>query len=227
MNTELLTRVRRINPATSNDAIPPRVWGAQQLLEELERRTETPVPQRSRPNRPWLIAAAVAVLVLVLIGGLGVLGSNRGTDAPPVINQPEPTPTTVLETPPSTVPESASSITTALRGTVNRGLEVSWREVDWALSSVHFTGPYLAGSGVLFRSDRDGSLLRSGDGETWEPVLTDLTDVSLAVDGPIAVAAGTRDDGTSALLVSDEGESWSEIARHLPTVLGLEVLHRT
>ncbi|MGI9628156.1 MAG: WD40/YVTN/BNR-like repeat-containing protein [Longimicrobiales bacterium] len=98
MNTELLTRVQQVNPATSDDSIPIGVWGAQQVLEELKRQTDTPVPWRPRPNRPWLIAAAVAVAVLIMIGGLGVLTRDRGTIAPPVINQPEPTPTTLPDT---------------------------------------------------------------------------------------------------------------------------------
>jgi len=64
--------------------------------------------------------------------------------------------------------------------------------------------------------------LSSGDGETWEPVFADLTDVSIAVDGPMAVAAGTRNDGTSALLVSNDGETWSEVDRS--TLVGREQL---
>ncbi|NEU34790.1 exo-alpha-sialidase, partial [bacterium LRH843] len=46
---------------------------------------------------------------------------------------------------------------------------------------------------------------------------TDLAD-------PAGVYFGTN---TGSVFASfDNGESWSEIARHLPTVLGLEVLHR-
>jgi hypothetical protein len=52
-----------------------------------------------------LIAAVVAVVVLLVIGGLGVLTGDRGTDAPPVINQP--TSTSVPESSPTTLPVPA------------------------------------------------------------------------------------------------------------------------
>ena len=135
MNTELLTRVQQINPATSDDSIPAGVWSAEQVLEKLQHRAVTPVPLSPRPSRPWLIAAAVAVVVLIVIGGLGVLTRDRGTDVPPVINQPEPTqttspesspttlreatPTTVLESAPTTLPESTTE-TTLPRTTIPR-----------------------------------------------------------------------------------------------------------
>ena len=148
MNTELLTRVQQVNPATSDDSIPAGVWSAQQMFEEIQHQVDTSAPARPRPTPPWLIAAAVAVVVLIVIGGLGVLTGDRSTDAPPVLNQPQPTPATVPESSPTTLPVPSSPTTTVLPGTVNRDVEVSWREVDWGLSSVNFPVWYLAGSGV-------------------------------------------------------------------------------
>lgn len=108
MNTDLLLRVQQIDPAPPDDSIPDGVWDAQQVLEQLQRRTGDSVPQRSRTYRGWLIAAAAAVVVLVLIGGLVVLTGDQSTDAPPVITQPEPIPTTVPESPTTTLAADGS-----------------------------------------------------------------------------------------------------------------------
>jgi len=170
----------------------------------------------ARRHRPgWAVALATTVAVLIL-GGVVAAVVSWGTDEPPVITQPdEPPVITQPEPTPTTLPEPTP-------------VEVSWREVDWGLRSVHSPPVYLGGSDVLFRSDRDGRLLSSGDGDTWEPVFADLTGVSIAVDGPMAVATWTLNDGTSALFISDDGETWSEVDHStLPETEQLEVIETT
>jgi photosystem II stability/assembly factor-like uncharacterized protein len=74
----------------------------------------------------------------------------------------------------------------------------------------------------------DGVLWSSEDGETWERIFSELTDVSFAVDDPVAVVAGTRNDGTHALFISDDGETWSEVDHStLPETGRLIVLETT
>jgi hypothetical protein len=98
MNTELLLRVQRSDPAPPDEGIPHGVWNAQQVLEELQRRTDTPLPQRPRTQRGWLIAAAAAIVIVVLIGGIGVLTRIQDNpDVSNIVDQVEPEEPTVVE----------------------------------------------------------------------------------------------------------------------------------
>lgn len=88
-----------------------------------------------------------------------------------------------------------------------------------------------------FPPDAAAAVWRSTDaGDSWQAMRQGLPQTacfftvlrqSMSTDraDPAGVYFGTN---TGSVFASfDNGESWSEIARHLPTVLGLEVLHRT
>lgn len=87
-----------------------------------------------------------------------------------------------------------------------------------------------------FPPDAACAVWRSGDGgASWLAMRDGLPQTScfftvlrqaMATDGrdPVGVYFGTNSGSVFASL--DEGETWSEIARHLPTVLGVEVLDR-
>lgn len=100
MNTELLLRVQRSDPAPPEEALPHGVWNDQQVLDELQRRTDTPLPQRRRAQRGWLIAAAAAIVIVVLIGGIGLLSRIQDDSEviSPVVDQTEPEESSVVET---------------------------------------------------------------------------------------------------------------------------------
>jgi hypothetical protein len=105
-------------------------------------------------------------------------------------------------------------------------VEVTWTEVEPGVDGGVF--PDFVVSGVFFASDRDGWSRSTDEGETWERVFADMTDVSFAVEGPRAVFAGTRSDGTKALLFSDDGETWSEVDHStLPQMRRLELVETT
>ena len=79
-------------------------------------------------------------------------------------------------------------------------------------------------------------MLRSGDGgQTWQDMRKGLpqeacyfTVLRQAMGGdrrdPAGVYFGTNSG--SVFATTDEGDSWQEIARHLPTILAVEVLDR-
>jgi hypothetical protein len=67
-----------------------------------------PLPMSTQPTRPrngWLIAAAAAVLVLLLVGGLGLLAQrNDPPNDAPVVDQVEPETPPVIDPPATTLP---------------------------------------------------------------------------------------------------------------------------
>jgi len=68
------------------------------LLDEVGILVTTRPPSRSRNQRPWLIAAAAVVSVLVVIGGFGLLTRiQNDTDESPVVNQIEPEESPVVD----------------------------------------------------------------------------------------------------------------------------------
>lgn len=71
-------------------------------------------------------------------------------------------------------------------------------------------------------------------GEGWEPMRSGLPDnayftvlrQAMATDRAEKAGIYFGTNSGSVFASVDEGETWSEIARHLPTVLGVEVMHR-
>ena len=116
MNTDPLRRIQAIDPASPDGTVPDRVWDAQQVFDELQRRAGAPVLRRQATRRTWLIVAMAAAAVLVSIGGVALLTRvQNNTDAPPVVDQIEPAP-------PTTVPADAAI--TAFEGVVTDVIQV-------------------------------------------------------------------------------------------------------
>jgi len=71
-------------------------------------------------------------------------------------------------------------------------------------------------------------------GEGWEPLRNGLPDdayftvlrQAMATDKAARAGIYFGTNSGSVFASTDDGESWSEIARHLPTILGVEVMHR-
>ena len=180
-----------------------------------------------KPRR-GLRAAIAAGVVGLLIGGLAWLTGGGGPEQD-VINQTTlatapsltttVTPTTAL-TPTTIVTEDTSQVIDSI------GVEVTWTEAEPGVDEGLF--PDFEFPGVFLASDRDEWFRSTDEGKTWEPLFADLTDVSLAVEGPRAVFTGTRSDGTKSLLISDDGETWSEVdPSSLPQARRLELVATT
>ena len=85
-----------------------------------------------------------------------------------------------------------------------------------------------------FPPDGSAAVWRSRDGgDTWEKLQNGLPvrdcfftvlRQAMAVDGSTEAGVYFGTNSGSVFASSDEGDHWSEIARHLPTVLSVEVL---
>ena len=76
MNTDLLRRIQAIDPASPDGTVPDRVWDAQQVFDELQRRAGAPVLRRQATRRPWLIVA-MAVSAPITSTGFGLLSAEQ------------------------------------------------------------------------------------------------------------------------------------------------------
>ncbi|MCA2011648.1 glycoside hydrolase [Cereibacter sphaeroides] len=84
----------------------------------------------------------------------------------------------------------------------------------------------LGGKATVWRS--------TSAGEGWEPMRSGLPDdayftvlrQAMATDKAAKAGIYFGTNSGSVFASTDDGESWREIARHLPTVLGVEVMHR-
>ena len=83
--------------------------------------------------------------------------------------------------------------------------------------------------------DGKATVWRSGNaGEGWEPLRNGLPDnafftvlrQAMATDKARRAGIYFGTNSGSVFASTDDGEHWTEIARHLPTVLGVEVMHR-
>lgn len=106
-----LTAARQANPRPAGTGGPESEWSATELLSQIEHRSDTTEtierdPRTTKPSGPtrtpgWLLAAAVAALV-VLVGAIAIgLQRNSGTDVV------EPAPTTVPT--PTTAPPTTAT----------------------------------------------------------------------------------------------------------------------
>ena len=98
MNTETLVKVRQADPSPAGEPIPEGVWTHLGVLQEVRMRADAGPPKRPLVRRPWFVAIAAAVVVLVVIGGLGLLTRVQDNpDDPPVVDQVEPEDPPVVE----------------------------------------------------------------------------------------------------------------------------------
>jgi hypothetical protein len=119
-------------------------------------------------RRGWVVALTTAAAVLLV--GLVVFLAQQQSSDPPVINQPDPIPTTVPETSPTTVPETAQ--TTLPPPVVVPAGALSWQLANFGADAEVFLD---ATSGALFDGgDRfvfvhglGDAVSTSFDGVTW------------------------------------------------------------
>lgn len=97
----------------------------------------------------------------------------------------------------------------------------------WVLPLTEFGG--------RFPPEGRATVWRSGDaGDSWQPMRAGLPAPcfftvlrqGMATDRAASAGVYFGTNSGSVFASMDAGEHWSEIARHLPTVLGVEVLHR-
>jgi len=177
------------------------------VIRRIEVGSATPAKRTTFQIPGWLYAVAAAAAVMLLIGGLAwLIGPGPAVDPADTV-----VPTTLAGTVvPSTLAESAPTTEVVSSGE----FVVTWTRAQWDEGE----GPRLfdivaAPSLLLGTDDLDlgGRLWRSSDGVNWEPLFSELTDVSVAADGPFVLIGGLRSDGTRALLRSSDGENWTEV----------------
>ena len=179
----------------------------------------------SNHGRGWLVAAAAAVAVLVLVGGVALLLQVTGPDAP-VADTVVPTtltesaPTTLAESVPTTLPDPPSSFTWSRvphDEAVFGGARGQW------MRSVTVGGPGLVAVGSVGNDGDDGdanaAVWASVDGLTWSRVPLDEAALggargqwmnSVTVGGPGLVAVGS-DGRFAAVWTSVDGVTWSRV----------------
>jgi hypothetical protein len=238
MNTELLLRVQRSDPAPPNEAIPHEVWDSKQVLDELQRRIDGGASSRPSPYRPWLIAAAAAAVVLVLVGGLGLLAqrSDRPADAP-IVDQVEPETPPVIDPsattlPPVVEPAEPDEATGETEGqglledlppdTEFGTLDTPIGQVEW----VHLTGDgttfpprgdvieWPTGFAVLERNSGGARLWVSADAIDWQlqpiPIPGDVWQASQASLTSVDGVYWLISSGPASIWSSTDGVSWDE-----------------
>lgn len=222
MNTDLLTRVQQLDPAPSGHVPPDEVWTSEQVLEEVQRRATAPALSPHRQvRRRWLVFASAVAAVLLVIGGVALLSRVTDTDPPPVVDQPEPEQSEVVDpsAPLSPLPRLTEDIPPGLEsGTLEtpRGL-ARWIRVprdEYRLPPAHWSAqavPWTSGFGIL-QVPNSGTLQFwvSTDGIEWH---TEPLPVSAAEDASLTLVDGVYwlvSSNPNSLWSSTDGATWDE-----------------
>jgi hypothetical protein len=221
MNTELLLRVQRSDPAPPHEAMPHEVWDSQQVLDELQRRIDGDAVSltsdgRSTP-RGWVVASIVAAATVIALGSLALLARPDGATPP----ADTPTPTTITEAPPTTdaavTSDTVAATTTTLAAAPvvppGEGPKIEFVQVESPVEGALGNGTWFNGA-LYALSDVEGELLRSVDGVVWEsvpgpPSATNARHRMLQSDGDRLVLLVMPRDGDSILVnISSNGRDW-------------------
>ncbi|MGI9529320.1 MAG: hypothetical protein ACR2NG_06365 [Acidimicrobiia bacterium] len=231
MNTELLLRVKRSDPAPPHVGTPHEIWDSHRVLGELQRRIDDGAASRPRrgqaTRRGWMVAAIVAAVTVVALGTLALLARSDGS-APPAE-----TPTTITEPPPTTE-AAVTSDTVGATTTTLAAAPVVPPGGGPTLEFVRVESPFEGelGSGTWFKGalyalpDVEGELRRSVDGFAWEsvpglPKATNVRHRMLQSDADRLVLVTMPEDGGSILVnTSQNGSDWTSSAIETPALDG-------
>lgn len=224
LGTQLRDYLDATAPAVELEDIPTKPAGDSQVRALRPRRS-------SRPVQAWVSAAAAAIVVLLLVGGAAWLLRTDSSEEPAIATTVVPTtvtPTTLSPPTTSTPPDAVIGSTVAPTTTTGalppgNGPKLEFRRIE-ALEGIA-TSSVVMGvwfDGALYSLEGGGTLLRSGDGSTWEPVPAfDFPDDStsrLLTDGERLVAYVIPDDCPSGIRVnvSSDGSTWVQSEIELP-----------
>lgn len=226
LRTQLRTYVEATIERIDSDDIAAAVSGAPLV----EHRT-------TWPTRPPLVAALSAIAVLVFIGGTAWLVGDRATPTadPSPVAVTGPVAVTTPEFPPPAEAETPVTAPTPAAPLLN-WMRVPDQEAfaDAAILAVTAGGPGFVAVGVAAEEpprvdDRDfhfdAAVWVSTDGVTWDriddPSFTGRADVCGSLDGyqsmvdvaagPLGIIAVGRDGCNSAVWISQDGRTWTEV----------------
>jgi hypothetical protein len=233
MNTELLLRVQRSDPARPDEALPHEVWDSLQVLDELQRRIDGDAVALTRHGRStpqgWMVASIVAAVVVIALGSLALLARSDG-GTPPADT---PAPTTITEAPPTTeeavTSETVAATTTTLAAAPivppGGGPKIEFVQVESPVEGELESGTWFKGA-LYALSDVDDGLLRSVDGVVWEsvpgpPRATNVRRRMLQSDDDRLVIVVMPQDGGSILVNSSaNGRDWTSSTIETPALDG-------
>jgi len=193
MNRDMNTQVREYTEFFQDGIDPVEMEEIlRQLVGDVPVRPDGPV--RSAHRRGWATAAVAALVTVIVLGSVAWFSRWNG-EAPPVSETP-PTTTAADETPPTTVVVVGETFT------------VTWSRAQW-IPTAH---EIVAISSGFLGTDAARHLWHSTDGATWERILPELDDITVASTGSTALVSGLR-NGEVVLLSSIDGIDWTEIDR--------------
>ena len=175
-----------------------------------------PLEDRKRRANGMAIVAGAAIATFILVGAVAWLVPLDGGSSP----ADEPRTTIPIDQPVTT---TVNQVTTPPLG----ALTVSWVSTQWGVGSGPSVRTVVGTSTWLSGTDRSGHLWRSVDGVQWERTLPELDSVAVVSSPSGALASGLA-DGRNVLLVSTNGEEWTQVDRSaVPNNAGSHVLVTT
>ena len=193
--------------------------GVEDVLAASEAAALPGAPGRPRERRGWALAIAVAVVLVLLVGGVALI-VGQGTDDSPVVDEPLPPSTTTPPTSTATLPASPTTvpIPTAAWSRIEIGGDPARQGF---MSDVANGGRGLVAVGVDCAQDCSGAVWVSVDGVTWErtetdqAVFADAVLTSVTDGGPGLAAVGLKETpgggSEASIWVSEDGLTWSQV----------------